>query len=124
MSSVHPHPLVMSSVVETSLRLCRLRPKGAFMRSLHALSLGRDDKGGEEESLGRNDKQGGEESLGRDDKGRENRFKVGKKEEKEQKNSVSLYLCVLNKKQKNENSNSWWRGGGILSGDKPERDVP
>jgi hypothetical protein len=66
----------------------------------------------------------GKESLGRDDKGRENRFKAGKRKRKSKKNSVSLYLCVLNKKQKNENSNCWWRSGWVLSSDKPERNVP
>jgi hypothetical protein len=39
----------------------------------------------------------GKESLGRDDKGRENRFKAGKRKRKSKK---TLYLCVLNKKQK------------------------
>ena len=45
-------PLVIPSVVEESLRLAACALWAHFMRSLHALSLGRDDKGEKKGALG------------------------------------------------------------------------
>ena len=80
----------MSSVVETSLRLCRLRPKGAFMRF-----LGRAKRAELERStryrLVEMTKEGKKNRLVEMTKEGRIASRKGKREEKEKK---TLYLCI------------------------------